>query len=207
MLPRLVFAASCLCMAMHAHANLLTNGGAERGTLAGWTVGGFSNPRVDDGGFDPGIDPRSGQYMFHGGVGPWGTLTQNVALTGLGQSRQLAVSFWEQGLDQDNPSDNGFVSLTYYAGDGRMLGLQTTGVIDSHDGVWTRYRGSFDVPLDAVSVDYTMNFVRNFGIDLDAFFDDNALTLTTNVPEPAGSWLAVIGLCAMAAFARRRRAR
>jgi len=64
--------------------NLLTNPGAETGSLAGWTVGGPSTAFVDNGAFDPGINPHSGAYDFVGGSGTTsgssGTLTQNVGL-------------------------------------------------------------------------------------------------------------------------------
>ena len=119
---------------------------------------------VDNGSFDAGIGPHTGLYDFRGGKGAWGTLTQNVALSGLGQSRQPTLSFWERGLNQ----------------------------------------GMFDVPLDAIAVDYTMQFQRNFGKDLDAFIDDNSLTLTTNVPEPSTGWLTFAGLGLMGALLRRR---
>ena len=44
--------------------NLLINPGAEAGNLTGWTVGGDSNPGVDNGSFDPGVDPHSGAFRF-----------------------------------------------------------------------------------------------------------------------------------------------
>jgi hypothetical protein len=195
---------SCLCLSLHAHANLLTNGGAEMGTLAGWTVGGVSNPGVDNGSFDKGINPHAGNFAFFGGTGAWGTLTQNVALDGFGQSRRLGVSFWERGLDQGTPSDDGFVTLTYYGGDGSVVGTQSSSVVDAHLSDWKQYKGAFIVPLEAISVDYTMHFTRNFGADLDAFFDNNSLTLTTDVPEPSTGWLTFAGLGIMGALLRRR---
>lgn len=198
----LCFAAT-FCLAAPCHATLLVNGGAETGDLTGWTIGGISTPGVDDGSFDPGISPYAGRHMFYGGIGSFGSLTQSVALGGMGLARRLAVSFVEQGLDQDTPSDDGYVSLTYHGAGGVVLGSITTDVIDSHDGAWRRYDGMFDVPLDAVSVDYTMHFTRNFGRDLDAFFDDNSLTLT-RVPEPATGWLLLPGLLVLG-WQRRRR--
>jgi len=199
---KLVFAAVCLAVSASSHASLLTNGGAELGTLEGWTAGGVSNPGVDDGSFDPGIDPRSGSYMFNGGTGAFGSLTQNVLLPGYGQARRVRVSFWEQGLDQDIPSDQGHVSLTWLGRDGSVIGSVQTPSIDSHDGIWTNYSGLFAVPVSAFSVDYTMHFVRNVGSDLDAFFDDNELSM---VPEPGS--IAMLGLGALALFGVRRRRR
>lgn len=198
----IVFLAGLL-ISTQTHANLLRNGGAEFGDLSGWTLGGISNPTVDDGSFDPGINPHTGKYMFRGGVGAYGTLTQNVLLMGAGLRRELSVVFWEQGLDQDTPSDDGDVSLTYFASNGAVLGTQATAEIDSHYGVWTRYQCAFAVPLEAMSVNYTMHFKRNFGLDLDAFFDDNTLTLTT-VPEPSTAWILFAGLGLMGVCWRRR---
>lgn len=134
--------------------------------------------------------------------GAFGSLSQNVALTGAGQGRQVRVSFWEQGLDQDNPSDQGYVSLTWRGADGGIIGSVMTPSIDSHDGIWTNYNALFAVPASAFTVDYTMHFVRNLGSDLDAFFDDNELSM---VPEPGS--LAMLLLGALALFGVQRRAR
>jgi|AraplaDrversion2_2_1032049.scaffolds.fasta_scaffold00666_4 hypothetical protein len=215
---KLAIALASLLVSMSSHATLLTNPGAETGNLLGWTVGGVSNPRVDDGSFDPGIDPRSGSYMFSGNHGLWGSLTQNVLLPGFGQSRQVAVSFWEQGLDQDIPSDNAYVALTYRGQDGSVISKVSTATIDAHDGVWKQYQGIFDVPVSAWSVDYTMVFMRNFGLDLDSFIDDNSLTLVSagkplnqtkpsgEVPEPSTGLIVGLGLACLG-FMRKRRAR
>jgi hypothetical protein len=216
---KLALALVSLMVSMTGHATLLTNAGAETGNLLGWTAGGVSNPRVDDGSFDPGIDPHSGSFMFSGYHGLWGTLTQNVLLPGTGQARQVAVSFWEQGLDQDNPSDNAHVALTYRSKDGAVISTVSTPTIDAHDGVWTQYQGIFDVPLAAWSVDYTMFFTRNFGLDLDSFIDDNSLTLlrsgnasleaaasgqAADVPEPASAAIVLLGLASLALLRKRR---
>ena len=197
--------AAALTFALPCHATLLTNGGAETGDLTGWTTGGISNPAVDDGAFDRGIGPYAGRFSFYGGIGRYGSLTQNVALANAGLARRLTVSFVEQGLDQDTPSDNGYVSLTYYGAGGAVLGSAATDVLDSHYGRWQRYDGVFDVPTGALSVDYTMHFQRQVGRDLDAFFDDNSLTLAT-VPEPGSAWLLAPGLLALGWLRRGRRA-
>lgn len=214
---KLALALASLMVSMTGHATLLTNAGAETGTLLGWTAGGVSNPRVDDGSFDPGIDPHSGRYMFSGYRGLWGTLTQNVLLPGFGQQRQVAVSFWEQGLDQDNPSDSAHVALTYRTKGGTVISTVATPTIDAHDGVWKQYQGIFDVPSAAWSVDYTMFFTRNFGLDLDSFIDDNALTLIgtgfltdaeqmnqSAVPEPSSTAIVLLGLASLALLRKRR---
>lgn len=200
---KLVFAAACLAVSASSQASLLKNGGAELGTLEGWTFGGVSSPRIDDGSEDPGIDPRSGSYMFFGGRGLFGSLSQNVLLPGYGQARRVRLSFWEQGLDQDNPSDQGYVSLTWRDIDDNIIGSVLSPSIDSHDGLWTNFSSVYAVPVSAFSVDYTMHFVRNFGRDLDAFFDDNELAM---VPEPASIAMLGLGALALAGVRRRRQA-
>lgn len=125
-----------------------------------------------------------------------------MLLPNYGQSRQVRVSFWEQGLDQDIPSDQGYVSLTWRDIDGGILGSVQTPSIDSHDGIWTNWNGLFAVPASAFTVDYTMHFVRNVGRDLDAFFDDNELTM---VPEPGSIAMLALGALALAGVQRRSR--
>ena len=50
-----------LLISTQSHANLLKNSGVELGDLSGWTLGGISGPTVDNGSFDPGINPHLGQ--------------------------------------------------------------------------------------------------------------------------------------------------
>jgi hypothetical protein len=68
-----------LPMAAQGGSNLLLNPGAETGTTSGWTVdnpmfGGTSNPGVDNGSFDPGINPHSGSYIYS--IGAWENITE-----------------------------------------------------------------------------------------------------------------------------------
>ena len=197
-----LLASTCVPGSARAATNLLSNPGAETGTLAGWIQGGVSNPSIDDGSFD-GFTPASGLYDFYGGNGTDGTLTQNVPLTGIPNAQIATVSFWEQGLDQGDPSDNAFVSLTFMSASQAVLGQVSTDVIDSHNLVWTRYIGSFAIPAGTASIDYTMHFIRNQGSDNDAFIDDNSLTVGA-VPEPGGLGLMIAGLGGLGLVLRRR---
>ena len=172
--------------------NLLTNPGAETGDLSGWTASSASSPTIDDGSFDLGIDPHSGSFDFLGRNNSSGTLTQTVALTGSqglsaalidGGASTAVVSFWEQGLNQGNPSDDAQVTLTFFGASGDMLGTFSTPEVDSHGGAWQSYTGSTLIPVGARSADYTMTFLRHVGSDNDSFVDDNSLTLAA-APEP-----------------------
>ncbi len=199
-----------LATASVAQAGFLVNPGAEAGNLTGWTVGGSSSPFADNGTFNPGINPHSGSYAFVGGTGLYGSLTQFVTLSSAGVTATqvdaggvlAVVTFWEQGLNQGTPSDNGYVSLTFRDGVGGVIGNALTPTIDSHNGSWQNYTGSYTVPVGTRSVGYTMNFGRNVGSDLDAYFDDNDLTFSADqvsaTPAPPGAVLAFSGLLLLA---------
>jgi len=195
-------AAACFLLSTSSHADMLINGGGELGDLTGWTVGGVSNPFVDDGSFNPGIiGPRTGNYAFVGGNGPYGSLTQNVLLPSYGEGAQVRVSFWEQGLSQAIPSDHGYVSLTWRDAAGSIISSVDTPIVDSHEREWANHTGFYDIPLSAASVDYTMNFVRAYGFDLDGYIDDNQLSL---VPEPGQYAMFAVGGLLLLGLGRRR---
>src|SRR5258708_30811536 len=96
--------------------NLLTNPGAETGSIAGWTVGGTSNPSVDNGVFDPGINPHTGNWDFFGHTGgASGTLSQTFSLTGISGINNALIdigtlmanlSCWAKDLNQGTPTDD-----------------------------------------------------------------------------------------------------
>jgi hypothetical protein len=201
--------------------NLLTNPGAEAGNISGWTVGGTSNPDVDNGAFDPGINPNTGSFDFYGHNGFSGTLSQTVSLIGnqgitqslLNAGLVADVSFWEQGLNQGTPSDDGQITLMFLDSSNNTLGNVSTPVVDSHDGAWQQEVDQFVIPTQTASIVYTMNFLRNSGSDNDSFIDDNSLTVGTGAviiksaaPEPATLGLLTLGgLFAGLGVLRRRR--
>jgi hypothetical protein len=171
--------------------NLLLNPGAELGSLTNWTSGGDAGPQIDTGTFDPGITPRSGTFDFRGGRGAIGQLSQVVALVGnqgiLASSIDTGtlfanVSFWEQGLNQGSPGDDAYVTLDFLDGSSNRLSGASTSEFDAHLGVWASKLAYYPIPVGTRFIQYTMNFVRHVGSDLDAFVDDNSLRVVDSVP-------------------------
>jgi hypothetical protein len=199
-------------------SNLLVNPGAETGTTSGWTVdnptfGGTSNPGVDNGSFDPGINPHSGSFDFYGHTGPFGTLDQVVSLSGVVTNTQIdsglvtaAVSFWEQSLNQGNPSDSAGVGVYFLNSSNTLISSETTPIVFSI-GAWENVTETFTVPVGTRSIDYVMEFVRHVGSDNDSFIDDNSLVVTAGaaVPEPSGLVLGCVGALTVITFVCLRR--
>ncbi len=171
-------------------SNLLLNPGAELGSLADWTSGGTGTPQVDTGTFDAGINPHTGTYDFVGGSGSQSdTLSQTVSVLqqGItaaqvdGGAMLAQVSFWEQGLNQGTPSDDGSVTLTFLDVNSTAISTVTTSTVDSHGGTWTNETAAFAIPVGTRSITYAMNFMRNQQLDNDAFIDDNSLSVASTM--------------------------
>ena len=166
--------------------NLLLNPGGEAGSLLNWTAGGDSAPRLDSGTFDAGIAPHSGSYDFLGGAGVSGSLAQVVSLVGnqaitaaaIDNRRLLAsVSFWEQSFNQ-NPADAAYISLTFFNSSSNLISsVATTEVAAAANLTWSNSGALFPIPAGTRYLQYTMNFIRHNGSDLDAFLDDNRLAV------------------------------
>ena len=168
-------------------SNLLLNPGAEAGSPLYWTVGGNSNPGVDNGIFDSNIPPRSGNFDFYGHTGANGSLSQVVALLnvpGVTAQKidsgiyQAAISFWECNLGSANSqNDDAYVSLDFLDASQTLISRVSTPEVNAGSSAWQNYAAQYAVPANTRYIRYTMNFVRHVGTDLDAFIDDNSLTL------------------------------
>ena len=211
---------ACPVYAGPATSNLLSNPGAEAGSIAGWTPGGNFTPSVDSGSFDPGINPLTGNFDFYGVSSASDSLTQNISLVGNQGITQAAidsgllsanVSFAEQGLNQGPSSDDAQIQLSFLDTSGTAINVFTTPEIDSHLGTWQAYSGSTLIPVGTRSISYSMLFIRHVGSDLDAFVDDNSLTLSSpSAPVPEASTMISFGLLLVlglggAAFAARKK--
>ena len=148
-------------------SNLLSNPGAEAGSIAGWTPGGNFTPSVDSGSFDPGINPLTGNFDFYGVSSASDSLTQNISLVGSQGITQAAIdsgllsanmSFAEQGLNQGASSDDAQIQLSFLDTSGTAISVFTTPEIDSHSGAWQAYNSSTLIPVGTRSINYSMLF-------------------------------------------------
>ena len=181
------FASSLLA---ESTGNILINPGAETGNLTGWSLGGSSNPRIDNGSFDSGISPLAGNFDFLGGSGPSGSLVQAINFNGFTPTFQqvdnaqvsFALQFAERslgvtvGLTPDGAgvalSSNGPSPLNFVSPE-----LQST-------SNWQGAGTNAAIPAGARTLTYTMYFNRHTGTDLDAFIDANILSIS----YPGSSW-------------------
>jgi hypothetical protein len=201
---------------MHATlltGNLLTNPGAETGNLTGWTAAGNTGAGVDNGTFDPGINPHTGSYDFYGGVGsghPLGTLSQTVSIVTGGVTTALIdagalsadVSFWVQSLNQGAPSDEAYVQLTFLNGSDGVIGTDETASVYSI-GSWENVMDTYLIPTGTRSITYTMGFQLEKGTNIDSFVDDNVLEISSGASSPLMG-LALVGLARILRAARKR---
>ena len=85
-----------------------------------------------------------------------------------------------------------------------VLGTLSTPKIDSHHGQWENYANGYGIPVGTRYMTYSMQFLRNYGSDLDAFVDDNSLIIDSNVPEPGTLVTFGSGVLALAGIVRRK---
>lgn len=189
-----IFLTCCSALAGSvATTNLLLNPGGEANSLTNWIAGGDSGPRLDNGSFDSGIKPHSGTNDFLAGTGAAGSLSQIVSIIGNpgvtttsidGGGLSAYVSFWEQGLNQGTPSDDAYVNVVFLGATSNTLSTWTSPEIDSHNLTWSNYSALILLPASTRFIQYSMNFVRHVGNDLDGFVDDNVLSIVDALQLP-----------------------
>jgi PEP-CTERM motif len=199
--------------AMHADTtNLLTNPGAETGSLAGWSVLGTPPSAVN-------IDPHTGNYDFAGGSGS-SVLDQTVSLFTQGITPALVntgglsfqTTWWERNVEVDGPvrrsGSGGFGSPSLLVTLFDSAGETETYTQESQtNGAWTEYTLDEAIPVGTTAINYMIDFDGN----PDAFVDDTSLeilgptgTTPSPTPEPSTLVLFVTGLAGIAGAARRK---
>lgn len=207
-----VFGAASQGVAATTTENLLTNPGAESGSISGWTRGGTSSPFVDNGTWetDATITPHTGNYDFAGGTGATGSLNQTVSLAGISGISYEAIDlgnvtanigFWEESLSQTPTSDGAYITISFLNASSSTISSYSTSLITSTDG-WMEVTGTTAVPQGTRKITFSINYVRSAGNDVDAFVDDTTLKLTA-VPEPAAWAMLLMGAGALGIYRRR----
>ncbi|CAF0852564.1 unnamed protein product [Adineta steineri] len=172
--------------------NLLVNPGAES-VLSGWNQSGPATAIQDTGGtINSGYNPRSGGGMFAGGLGAGGSsagLYQSVNLLGGAQNFAAAQldsgtlhveikfyyqNFYRLGLGTDAAQ----VVVTFRSATNVTLNTANSGsnICATHPG-WCPYSSTINLPVGTRRVEYRMNFIRNGGVDIDSYIDDNSLRI------------------------------
>jgi hypothetical protein len=168
--------------------NLLSNPGAES-TLTGWTQTGPVPVIQDTGGIiNSGYNPRTGSGCFAGGSGGTSSgLTQRVYLIGGAQNfvaAQLDAGtlkvelkfFYQNYYSWLLSTDEAQVTITYRSATNTTLSSFSSGpqICGTNPG-WCSYSTLQNLPVGTRSIDYTMQFIRNGGTDIDSYIDDNSL--------------------------------
>jgi Bacterial Ig-like domain (group 3)/FG-GAP-like repeat len=178
--------------------NLLTNPGAETGNLTGWYAAYGAPPAAALGTssyFGAGNEnsPHSGRYMFFGGATPNNYLTQTVNLSTVSEITLADVdaglltanySFWY--ADKNGGTGSlGRITLSFYDGNKNLIvsdaPLEVKGTTVNYGGLtsvsWFNETGTFAIPPNTRSINYTMDFNGTSAQD-SGVIDDNALTIS-----------------------------
>ena len=178
-------AGGCLFLAHPVYAqNLVTNGGFEAGTLAGWTTAGdtlFIGVAGDA--------SHSGNWGAYAGPDPAGSLSQTLATV---PGTAYAVTFWLQ-LD-DSAQPNSFA----WSWNNTAQGLAFTNVGGFE---YTRFTATVTAATAASTLRFDFTNPQSFWL-----IDD--ISVAAVVPEPRAAALMAGGLLALALMApglQRRR--
>lgn len=166
--------------------NLLTNGGAETGSLSPWVAGGAGTAIIDNGSAGAGISPRTGSRHFFGGVGALNTLTQTINIFNGTQgftdaqldsgTLSAAVVFYQQSYFQSTGHDQGQVTLVFRALNGTTISTVSTPAV-SCTGSYCLQSYSYSLPSGTRSIALSLVFIRQSGSNLDCYFDDVSLRI------------------------------
>lgn len=214
----LLVALACVLLppALYADTtNLLTNPGAESGSLSGWIDGSGSAftafiPTDTPGGFFllyP--KPHTGNWEFSddGGVERGGMeLVQSVSVFTQGITAAMVntgtlsaqFSFWENGLVLPDgssfaPGNSGSGQVTIFLEGAGGQFTSAVSTASSQNGVWTEGGGTVPIPVGTTNIVYdlqtrdTVPDISNPYGDDEVFIDDNSLKILTPAGEGSGT--------------------
>ena len=173
--------------------NLLVNGGAEAGGLAGWTDAagdGGSFQAIERYSYD-GIDvsPGEGSRFFFAGKTAGNRLYQDVDVSGYPDGTLFTLSGSMNGWKTGH-GDNAYLKLEFLDAEGESCADDSAGEISV--GEWQEYSVTLDKPEGTVTARVSLIGERNTGTDCDAYFDDIRLTTGSAGSFPAedhsGGW-------------------
>jgi hypothetical protein len=195
-LPCIVLTVSLVAGIAVAQPNLLVNGGAETGDLAGWTDAlgnGFSTVQPSA------FSAVEGTWVFTGGVtGPSGPLQNEIY-------QDVDVSAFAAGIDDGIVSsnfagwgrsaaagshDDASMFVEFRSGSGSVLAVHASGVIVPFN-TWVQVQDSRTVPAGTRRIRVRLHGLRTVGVSTDAYFDDLSLSVgptevaVDDVREPA----------------------
>lgn len=150
---------------------VLTNPGAETGSISGWTANGGFGVRTAD------PSPRTGSYYFQGGNQARGaawqdiSITNNVANTDIDTGQALFFFTWYQAA-YNSTDDLGTISIHFMDAVGAPISnIVLPYVVATRNWDKREYAGNL-VPALTRTVRVQMNAIRVGGTNNDTYFDD-----------------------------------
>ncbi len=190
-----------ICMmsffAPSGYATLLTNGGAEDGSMSPWTTLDY---RVESGN-ENNFSPQEGDnffYIEYGSDGDWMRQTGSSGLL-VGGKLQLDGYYTTDG------NDYGIASLSIFdASDGELASIDSSSLY-GEDREWSLFAIELDIPTGAASWEVILTGKKAAsGTYVDVHWDSMTLTATA-VPEPTTIFLFGTGLFVIACGLRKKR--
>jgi hypothetical protein len=172
-----------------AQPNLIVNGGAETGSLAGWTDAlgnGFGTVQPSA------FNAVEGTWVFTGGVtGPSGPLQneiyQDVDVSAFAADIDDGIvssdfAGWGRSAAAAGSHDDASMFVEFRSGSGSVLAVQASGAIVPFN-TWVQVQDSRTVPAGTRRIRVRLHGVRTVGASTDAYFD--ALSLSVGPTEVA----------------------
>lgn len=170
-----------MALSSAAHANLVTNGGFETGTLAGWTESG----NVGWGGVGNGFVHNGANAYFNGAVGTPDTISQTLTTVA---GSTYHIEFWVSNAASGN--------LFQFNWDGGAPEIS----FGSGPSGWTQYAFDAAASSNSTTIAVTIQNDPNW-----TYVDDISVVPTQQVPEPGSLALVGLALAGVGVNWRRKR--